>query len=157
MPLHIYTKSSLNLHVHQRLIILPTIPSYLHRSLIVIKVLSQMILPCPDFSCPRWLAEACNCHKALAERAVFPLSAVDLRVNYGKRRSLLQCYRVRLRNVYIHRANTHTNISAFSWSISVLNVCERIEIKEINLMQISQRVVWQGYIYWNDRLFIIKR
>jgi len=87
-----------------------------------------MILPYPDFSCPRWLAEACNCHKDLVEPAAFPLSAVDPPVNHSKRRSLLQCYRDPLRNVYIYRANTHTNISAFSWSISALKVFERSKI-----------------------------
>ena len=73
-------------------------------------------------------------------------------MNYGMRHSLLRCYRVRLRNVYILRANTHTNISAFSWSISALKVCERIEVKGFDADR--SRVVWQVYIYWGDRLLI---
>lgn len=71
-------------------------------------------------------------------------------MNYGMRHSLLRCYRVHLRNVYILRANTHMNISAFSWSISALKVCEWIEVKEFDADQ--SRVVWQVYIYWGDRL-----
>ena len=85
-----------------------------------------MVLPCPHFSCPR-LVVVGNLYKGREELAVFPLLGVHPQQNCGNPHLLVEYHRVLPRNVYIHHASTHMNISAFFLSISALNLSERID------------------------------